>query len=196
MLIKSSDRSSCHLRRKSVKEHLETMTEMIKVKLWSAARFGLLGVGIALTCVGAYLLSLQTEYKFTRRVISAYVIIACGLLAELVGVFWAICHSMKSKIYHRDGHDQNIHIYTIERPSSYPPSYEESQRSQVCPTNCESIIVMDGVDVTVSLAPPLYSLNSSEAPDCTWSWEQPPPYSLLKPDVQTHSEEQEASSGN
>lgn len=66
------------------------------------------------------------------------------------------------------------------RPSCFPPSYEESQGSQVYPNAAEFVVVVDGVDVVMSLAPPLYSQDSSEAPDCTWSWEQPPRYSQVE----------------
>lgn len=43
----------------------------------------------------------------------------------------------------------------------------------------ESVVVVDGDggNVVMNLAPPLYHWDSSEAADCTWSWEQPPPYS-------------------
>lgn len=69
----------------------------------------------------------------------------------------------------------------LYRLSSFPPSYEESQGSRVCPdTAPEFVVVVDGVDVVMTLAPPLYSQDSSEAPDCTWSWEQPPRYSQVE----------------
>ncbi|XP_056233049.1 transmembrane protein 252-like [Seriola aureovittata] len=153
----------------------------VKKQLWSLARIVLPGVGFALTCIGAYLVSLQTEYQHTWKVIPGYIVIVFGFLAMLVGVFWTICLSMKSKIYHRGRHEQHIHIYTIERPSSFPPSYEESQGSQVSPdTVPETVVVVDGVDVVMGLAPPLYSQDSSEAPDCTWSWEQPPKYTQFE----------------
>lgn len=48
------------------------------------------------------------------------------------------------------------------------------------PNAAEFVVVVDGVDVVMSLAPPLYSQDSSEAPDCTWSWEQPPRYSQVE----------------
>ena len=37
----------------------------------------------------------------------------------------------------------------------------------------------EGVHVVINMAPPLYSQDSSEVPDCTWSWEQPPSYSQV-----------------
>lgn len=63
------------------------------------------------------------------------------------------------------------------RPDSFPPSYEESQGHRG-PAAAESV---DSEDVLVSPAPPLYSQDSEEAPGCTWSWEQPPPYSQTGP---------------
>ncbi|XP_051277453.1 transmembrane protein 252-like [Dicentrarchus labrax] len=170
----------------------------VKKQLWSLARIALPGVGFPLTCSGAYLVSLQTEYGFSWKVIPAYIMIVLGFLSMLIGVFWTICHSMKSKMYQRGGHERNMHVYTIERPSSFPPSYEESQGSRVCP-DTELVVVVDGVDVVMSLAPPLYSQDSSEAPDCTWSWEQPPRYSqverIQQGDVDTE-ERREALSGH
>ncbi|XP_042343876.1 transmembrane protein 252-like [Plectropomus leopardus] len=154
----------------------------MKKQLWSLARMVLPGVGFALTCIGAYLMSLETEYRYTLRVIFAYIMIVFGILAVLIGVFWTICHSMKSKMYQRGGHEQHIQVYTIERPSSFPPSYEESQSDQESDrdTAPEFVVVVDGVNVLMTLAPPLYSQDSSEAPDCTWSWEQPPRYSQVE----------------
>ncbi|XP_040010611.1 transmembrane protein 252-like [Xiphias gladius] len=153
----------------------------VKKQLWSLARIVMPGVGFVLTCIGAYLVSLQTDYKYSWMVIPAYIMIGFGFLAMLIGVFWTICLSMKSKMYQRGGHEQHMHIYSIERPTSFPPSYEESQRSQFSPdTVPETVVVVDGVDVVMSLAPPLYSQDSSEAPDCTWSWEPPPRYSQVE----------------
>ncbi|XP_040897931.1 transmembrane protein 252-like [Toxotes jaculatrix] len=172
----------------------------LKKQLWSLARIVLPGVGFALTCIGAYMMSLQAEYRYTWRVIPAYILIVLGFLAMLIGVFWTICHSMKSKMYQRGRHEQHIQVYTIERPSCFPPSYEESQGSRVSlDTVPETVVVVDEVDVVMSLAPPLYSQDSSEAPDCTWSWEQPPRYSqvVLIQQGQVDAEEQrEALSGH
>lgn len=74
----------------------------------------LLGVGFALTCSGVYLLFLQTEYGYSWRV-TAYFMIVFGVVAVLMGVFWTFLHSMKSKLYHRAGHEERIQVYTIER---------------------------------------------------------------------------------
>uniref|UniRef100_A0A8D2ZJ81 Transmembrane protein 252 n=1 Tax=Scophthalmus maximus TaxID=52904 RepID=A0A8D2ZJ81_SCOMX len=149
------------------------------IPLWSLARIALPGVGFASACVGAYLVSLETEY--TWRIVLAYIMIVVGLLLILIGVFWTICNSMKSKMYQRGGGEQHIHVYTVERPSSFPPSYEDSQGSRFSSDAApEIVVVVDGVDVVMSPAPPLYSRDSSEAPDCTWSWEQPPRYSQVE----------------
>lgn len=69
------------------------------------------------------------------------------------------------------------------RPSSFPPSYEESQASREDHPDASPevvVVVVDGLDVAVTLAPPLYSRDSCEVPDCTWSWESPPPYSQVE----------------
>lgn len=52
----------------------------------------------------------------------------------------------------------------------------------------EFVVVVDGVDVVMTLAPPLYSQDSSQGPDCTWSWEPPPPYSQEESGVQQPEE--------
>ncbi|XP_037634313.1 transmembrane protein 252-like [Sebastes umbrosus] len=156
------------------------MISNVKKQLWSLARLVLPCVGLALACIGVYVAYMQTEY--TLKVITAFLMIVFGVLAVLIGVFWSICHSMKSKMYQRGEHEQHINVYTIERPSSFPPSYEESQGSQESPDSAppEFVVVVDGVDVAMSLAPPLYSRDSLDAPDCTWSWEQPPRYSQVE----------------
>lgn len=64
------------------------------------------------------------------------------------------------------------------RPNSYPPSYEESEGVRVS-AGAEFVVVVDGVDVVMSPAPPLYSPHASDALDCRWSWEQPPRYSQV-----------------
>ncbi|TDH12793.1 hypothetical protein EPR50_G00051790 [Perca flavescens] len=153
----------------------------VKKQLWSLACMVLPGVGFAMTCIGSYLVYLQITYEYSMRVVPAYIIIVLGILAVFIGVFWTNCQSMKSKMYLRGGHEQHTQVYTIERPSSFPPSYEECHGSQGRPeTAPESVVVVDGVDVEMSFAPPLYSQDSSDAPDCTWSWEQPPRYSQVE----------------
>lgn len=59
----------------------------------------------------------------------------------------------------------------------------------MCPdAAAEFVVVVDGVDVVITLAPPLYSQDSSQGPDCTWSWETPPPYSQVETGVQQPEE--------
>ncbi|XP_077943501.1 transmembrane protein 252-like [Gasterosteus aculeatus] len=150
----------------------------VRKQLWSLARMVVPGAGFAITCIGAYVVSLQTDHRYTLRVVSAYGTVVFGILLVLTGVFWNICHSMKSKMYQSGGREQHLQIYTVDR-SSFPPSYEESQASQPSPDAApefEVAVVVDGAHVALGLAPPLYSQDASEAPDCTWSWEQPPRY--------------------
>ncbi|KAM7391454.1 hypothetical protein PAMP_022143 [Pampus punctatissimus] len=168
--------------------------------MWSLACMVLPGVGFVFICMGAYLVSLQNEPKYTWRVIPAYIMIVVGFLTIVVWVFWTICHSMKSKLYQRGGHQQHIQVYTIERPSSFPPSYEEYQGSCLSPyTDPEFEAVVRGLDLGMSLAPPLYSEDSLEVPNCMWSWEQPPSYSQIERMLQGQvdvEEQREAFSGH
>lgn len=154
----------------------------VKKQLSSLGRMTLPAVGFVLISVGAYLVSLQTGREFASWAIPVYFMIAIGFLAMLIGVYWSICHSMKSKMHRRGGRQQRIQVFTIERPSSFPPSYEDSQRDQICPDtpSPELVVVVDGVDMVMSLAPPLYSQDITEDPDCTWSWERPPRYSQVE----------------
>ncbi|XP_060894768.1 transmembrane protein 252-like [Labrus mixtus] len=169
------------------------MIMTMKKQLWSLARTFLPLVGFAVTCLGAYLMSLQTEGSLLWGVIPAYILMGLGSLAVMGGVFWAVCHSMKSKMYRRRG-ERHIEVYAIERPSFFPPSYEESQYSQATrDTASEVVVEVDGGDVMI-LAPPLYSTDSSEAPDCTWSWERPPRYSQVERALQGEEERRVASS--
>uniref|UniRef100_A0A3B4ZJI9 Transmembrane protein 252 n=1 Tax=Stegastes partitus TaxID=144197 RepID=A0A3B4ZJI9_9TELE len=164
----------------------------MRKQLWGLARLVLPAVGFVMTCSGAYLLSLQTEYECDFTAIPVYIMIVLGFVAILTGVFWTICHSIKSKMYYRGGRERRVQVFTVERPSCFPPSYEESEGNLVSPpvTPSEIAVRVDGVDVVLSLAPPLYSQDGSEPPDCTWSWEQPPRYSVVE------GVQREASSGH
>ncbi|KAM9744556.1 uncharacterized protein ACNS7B_011701 [Menidia menidia] len=135
-------------------------------------------VGFALTCIGAYLVSLQPDTRL--KSVPVYALIVFGFLAMLIGVFYVLCKSMTSKLYQRRPSERHIQIFAIERPRSSPPSYDESQTNQIRPGRLPEVAVpVDGVDVTLGLAPPLYSQDCSEAPNCTWSWEPPPQYSQV-----------------
>ncbi|KAG7265226.1 hypothetical protein CRUP_017870, partial [Coryphaenoides rupestris] len=136
---------------------------------------------------------------------AAYVQVAVGFLAMLVSVCWTVCRQgAKSRLYlrgerggrerggrGRGGRHRHLQIYTIDRP--FPPSYEESQRSHADPDSVEMVnegvpdsmgmaalaVVVEEVEggpPTLTMAPPLYTEHSSDVPDCTWAWEQPPPY--------------------
>lgn len=86
----------------------------VKKRLWSLACIVLPGVGFAMICTGSYLVSQQLKYEYSMRV-TAYVMIVFGIPAAFIGIFWTNCHSMKSKMYQRGGHEQHTHVYTIER---------------------------------------------------------------------------------
>lgn len=87
----------------------------VKKQLCSQGHMMLSGAGFVLACSGAYLLSLHTGHGYTWRASLAYVMIVLGLLSVLIGLFWTICHSMKTKLYQRGGHEQQLQFYTIER---------------------------------------------------------------------------------
>lgn len=161
----------------------------MKKQLWSLVRLALPAVGFALTSSGAYVVSLENQHDYPLMVVPAYVMIVMGFFAMVSGVFWSICHSIKSKVYQRGRLRRQVQVFTIMRPSSFPPSYEESQSSQDTDTaapHCSSHLLLQSeavLDVDgeiIGLAPPLYSQVSSEAPDCTWSWEPPPRYSQVE----------------
>ncbi|KAF6737066.1 Transmembrane protein 252 [Oryzias melastigma] len=168
----------------------------MKKQLWSLACMLLPFAGFLLTCLGAYLLSMQSVNDFLWRSIVIYVMIAIGLLAMLFGVFLSLCHSMKSKLYQRR-HVEQMQIFTVHRPSAFPPSYEECQRSQEYPVSTPQVVVpTDGIYIPMSLAPPLYSQNNSEIPDSSWCWEQPPPYSQAVQMQQGQRQQEEAASAH
>ncbi|KAK5614597.1 hypothetical protein CRENBAI_016022 [Crenichthys baileyi] len=154
----------------------------LKKQLLSFTCTWLPSVGFVLTCIGAYLLSQQTGYGFDGKMVPAYIMIVLGFLGMVTGVFWSLCHTMSSKMYIRRRNERHIQIFTVEsRPSFFPPSYEESQSpSQVTSDGMhEEAVPVDGAHMVLCLAPPLYTQNSSESPDCRWSWEKPPQYSQV-----------------
>ncbi|XP_020787990.1 transmembrane protein 252 [Boleophthalmus pectinirostris] len=150
----------------------------MKKQLWSLARLTLPALGFALTSGGVCL-----AFLHELMVVPSYIMIALGFVCMISGVFWSVFLSLKSKMYHRGAPRPRIHVFTIDRPRSFPPSYEESQSTQHCrplesPPESPSPLVRPS-EVVLTVAPPLYSPDSSEAPDCTWSWEPPPRYSQV-----------------
>ncbi|KAM8866693.1 uncharacterized protein ACB058_007495 [Synchiropus picturatus] len=157
------------------------MMKSVKRQLWAVVRGTLPGVGLALTCAGAYLASLQMKVLLSWGLALAYFMIVLGSLVILAGVIWAICSSMESKVYQRRRRQQRVQIFTTERSSSLPPSYEESQTSAArCNEASEFVVMVDGWEMVLTLAPPLYTQDNSEEPDCSWSWERPPRYSQVE----------------
>lgn len=86
----------------------------VKKHLKSVAHLILPGVGLVLIFGGAFLISVE-EYDDNWWVIPAYIMIALGFGAMLIGVVLNICNSMKSKMYRRRRHEQRIRVFTIER---------------------------------------------------------------------------------
>ncbi|XP_072289584.1 transmembrane protein 252-like [Eucyclogobius newberryi] len=159
----------------------------LRKQLWSLARLTLPALGFVLTTSGAYLASLQDPYHRPLSVVPAYIMVALGFASMISGVFWSVCHSLKSKMYQRGAPRPQTHIFTIDRSSTFPPSYEESQVNQhSCPLPLDPTLLGPfpqgpTSEVVLIMAPPLYSPNCSEAPDCRWSWEHPPLYSQVEP---------------
>lgn len=87
----------------------------VKKQLWSLAWMMLPAMGFALTCIGAFLVSMNNQRNQNLKDIAAYIMIVFGIFTMLIGVFWTICNSMKSKIYQRGAHQQHIQVFTIER---------------------------------------------------------------------------------
>uniref|UniRef100_A0A3B3CRV2 Transmembrane protein n=1 Tax=Oryzias melastigma TaxID=30732 RepID=A0A3B3CRV2_ORYME len=143
----------------------------MKKQLWSLACMLLPFAGFLLTCLGAYLLSMQSVNDFLWRSIVIYVMIAIGLLAMLFGVFLSLLQFEKKK--------------------------KKCQRSQEYPVSTPQVVVpTDGIYIPMSLAPPLYSQNNSEIPDSSWCWEQPPPYSQAVQMQQGQRQQEEAASAH
>ncbi|CAB1322219.1 unnamed protein product [Coregonus sp. 'balchen'] len=159
--------------------------------LCSLARLVLPALSFVLICVGAYLMSLHNAYNYTLSYILAYVLIACGFLSLLTGVFWTICHGMKRKMQHQRSRchhaTAHVHVYTVDRSSFYLPSYEESQQNHASAAAAAySVLVVSEDGLRFNLAPPLYTPDISEAPDDTFNHEEPPAYSEMA--MQPHRE--------
>ncbi|XP_048092538.1 transmembrane protein 252-like [Alosa alosa] len=78
---------------------------------------------------------------------------------------------MRTNLYRRGGSSRpssQVYVYTVDRPSFYPPSYEESQ------SRSHMVIPMDRV--YLSIAPPLYTPTCLEVVNEDFSHELPPSY--------------------
>lgn len=89
----------------------------VKKHLRSRGHSILFAGGCVLACGGIYLWSQRTEVSLTWKALAAYVMIVLGFLAAMIGLFWSICRSMKSKLYQsrRRQLQQHIHVHTIHR---------------------------------------------------------------------------------
>ena len=98
-------------------------------QMCSLARLGLPGLGFGLTCIGAYLTSLEEWNSHILNVILAYILIACGFLTFLTGVFWAICHSIRNKRLqpNRRPPSAHFHVYTVDRYVEVSLDWSNSQ---------------------------------------------------------------------
>ncbi|KAJ8380785.1 hypothetical protein SKAU_G00015630 [Synaphobranchus kaupii] len=141
--------------------------------------------GFGFTCLGAFLLN---GAGHPARVASAYTLIIFGFLLLTAGVSWAICLSVKSKAFLRQHRSRpqhrTSHIYTVDRPDFYPPSYEESPER-------DAIAVAESVWMTetephYNIAPPLYTASITEVPSEDYSSEAPPSYREAVLQEQSH----------
>lgn len=90
----------------------------MKKQLWSLVRLALPAVGFALTSSGAYVVSLENQHDYPLMVVPAYVMIVMGFFTMVSGVFWSICHSIKSKVYQRGRLRRQVQVFTIMRSES------------------------------------------------------------------------------
>ncbi|CAB1416979.1 unnamed protein product [Pleuronectes platessa] len=70
-------------------------------------------LGCGMTLLGVHLLYLQPDLKMTKKTLPAYMLIFSSLLLVLIGFFWVVYQSIKSKMFQRETPEQQIEIYTI-----------------------------------------------------------------------------------
>lgn len=89
----------------------------VKKHLRSRGYIILFAGGSVLACGGIYLWSQNAEVSLTWTLVVAYVMIALGFLAAVIGVFWSICGSMKSNLYQRRRQQRlrHVHVHAIHR---------------------------------------------------------------------------------
>ncbi|XP_041126868.1 transmembrane protein 252-like [Polyodon spathula] len=149
----------------------------INQKLWALFRIALPMIALAVICLGAFLLSITNIANYKIKLIFAYILIACGLLVLLAGIFWSVYHGMRQKSFIQNVlHPRRceVHINTVDRPDFYPPSYEESVGRN--PEDLVECVVIDE-EQRCNIPPPLYTENSSDIREGVYnSEEQPPSY--------------------
>ncbi|XP_036435652.1 transmembrane protein 252-like [Colossoma macropomum] len=139
--------------------------------LLATARLLMPATGLSLICVGAYIKSIENEELETLVDVFAYILIILGLILLVLGVLWSVGHGVKNVLVKWSGRrtqNNDVHVFTVDRPCIFPPSYEESE-------------VRDDVEEgTVrrwqGLAPPMYTESSVETCTEDFSHEEPPTY--------------------
>ncbi|KAL7884740.1 hypothetical protein AOLI_G00075100 [Acnodon oligacanthus] len=139
--------------------------------LLAAARLVMPAAGLSLICVGAYIKSIDNEEVETLVDVFTYILIVLGLILLVVGVLWSVGHGMKNVLVKWSGRrTQNnaVHVFTVDRPCTFPPSYEESEvRNDVEEGTARRWL---------GLAPPVYTESSLETCTEDFSHEEPPTY--------------------
>ncbi|XP_066499481.1 transmembrane protein 252-like [Hoplias malabaricus] len=142
-----------------------------KKNLLAAARLVMPTIGLCLICGGAYIKSIQGDDMQMLRDVITFFLIVLGFVLLFIGVLWSLGHGMKNAMVKWSGRrtqDNEVHVFTVDRATFYPPSYEESQ-------------VRDNVGESVDIwwpgvAPPVYSEICCETSNEDFSHEEPPSY--------------------
>ncbi|XP_037391781.1 transmembrane protein 252 [Pygocentrus nattereri] len=139
--------------------------------LLAAARLVMPATGLSLICVGAYIKSIDNEEVKTLIDVFTYILIILGLIFLVFGLLWSVGHGMKNALVKWSGRrtqNNDVHVFTVDRPCTFPPSYEESEVRN----NAEEGTVRRWL----GLAPPVYTESSLEICTENFSYEEPPTY--------------------
>ncbi|KAI4899490.1 hypothetical protein NFI96_000374 [Prochilodus magdalenae] len=148
---------------------LDTMSQ--RKYLLATARLAMPAVGLCLLCVGIIIKSINSDDLETLIEISTYLLIILGLILIALGALLSVGYRMKSVLVKWSwGRTRNndVQVFTVDRASFYPPSYEESQIRHDAEEG--NVIWRPGP------APPVYTENSLETCNEDFSHEEPPTY--------------------
>ncbi|XP_026870189.2 transmembrane protein 252 [Electrophorus electricus] len=144
--------------------------------LLAAGRLVVPTAGLSLICGGVLINSISSDQRQTLRDVFTYLVLMLGFILLATGMLWAVSHGMKKVLFkqsRRSLQGTEIHVFTVDRPNFYPPSYEESQVG----TNVVGDIAAIPTGTRIlDLAPPVYTESCSETFNETFSLEQPPGY--------------------
>ncbi|XP_043920422.1 transmembrane protein 252 [Protopterus annectens] len=148
--------------------------------LFSFLRYSLPVLGFSVICLGAFLVSLGNSCQSNIELMLAYILIIVGFLLVLAGIFWSTFYGIKQKSFthlmrrqcRQVPRHRTIHINTVDRPSFYPPTYEESITVTTWSMPVSAIPEDEGL---CNIPPPLYSETASVILDETCNREELPP---------------------